>query len=192
MPPRGAQFRASAQILLHHTDLAENAFAGPAHGGYDIPPKYRGLDASLVEELSRVRTDLDALEPRVIDLLVAQGYFLTDFMAKLTMPDLVFTDNGPRAWYQPGLEPGWEPAYGAVQSANANRVAVEAELEAASKRRLLMGRVPTAARRWRYRSNLALVGALTFAIVGPIAGWLIYGAWRVAMFAVGALSQVLR
>lgn len=186
-PPRGSQFTASAQVLLHRTDLAENAFALPARGGRDVPAEYRGLDMSLVEELARVRTDLDALEPRVVDLLVAQGYFLTDFMAKLTMPDVVFAGHASREWYGAGLEPSWQPAHAAVQEANANRAAVVAELAGAAKRVLFIGRVPTARHRWRYRANLGLIAVLVLTVLAPPAGWMLYGVWKIGTFAVSAL-----
>jgi hypothetical protein len=192
MPPRGGQFTASAQVLLHRTDLAENAFALPARGGYDVPARYRGLDVSLVEELARVRTDFDALEPHVVDLLVAQGYFLTDFMTKLTMPDLVFEGHASRDWYGAGLQPSWQPAHDAVQEANANGAAVVAELAAAAKRDLFIGRVRASGHRWRYRANLTLIGVLVLAVLVPTAGWLVYGVWKIGLFAVGALLDAVR
>lgn len=190
MPPRGPQFIASAQMLLHHTELAENAFASPARGSYDVPSKYRGLEASLVAELSRVRTDLDALEPLVFGLLVAQGYFLTDFYVKLTMPELVFDDRSSQSWYAPGVAPEWAPAHQAVQSANANRTTVCAELEAAAKRLVLIGRVPLARHRWRYRINLTLVGVPVLAVLALPLGWLVYGAWKLAAFLIGVLLSL--
>lgn len=195
MPPRGGQFIASAQVLLHRTDLAENAFAAPARGGFDVPAQFRGLDLSLVEALSRVRTDLDALEPRVVDLLVAQGYFVTDFMAKLTMPDLVFGGRSSRDWYDAALQPQWQPAHDAVQAANANHGAVLSELEAAARRHLLIGRVPAGGRRWHYRANFALVSALVLALLAPVAAWLLYGVWTLVVLVVGmswALLQAIR
>lgn len=180
-PPRGRQFTASAQVLLHRTDLAENAFALPARGGHNVPEAYRGLDASLVESLARVRTDLDALEPLVVDLLVAQGYFVADFMVKLTMADIVFAGHASQEWYAQGMEPKWQPAHAAVQMANANRTMVAAQLESAGKRAVLIGRVPTARDRWRYRANLALIGVFVFAVLIPPVGWLLYGLWRLIM-----------
>lgn len=189
-PPRGGQFTASAQVLLHQTDLAQNVYAGPARGGHDVPPLYRGLDVALVEELARVRTDLDALEPRVLDLLVAQGYFLADFMAKLTMPDLVFEGRHSRAWYGPGLTPDWPFAQDAVQAANANLEAVKTELSAAAARRLPLGRLP-AGRRWIYRVNFALIAIPVLAALAITAGWLAYGAWKLAALAGRAILSAL-
>src|SRR5439155_8604579 len=40
-PPRGHQFTASAQILLHRDDLARNVFSAPERGGIDVPERYR-------------------------------------------------------------------------------------------------------------------------------------------------------
>lgn len=78
MPPRGHQFTASEQLLLHRHDLARNSFRDPSRGVVDVPADCRGLTSALVDELSRVRTDLDALEPPAVELLMPQGYFLTE------------------------------------------------------------------------------------------------------------------
>lgn len=156
-PPRGHQFVASAQVLLHRADLGRNAFAAPDRGGIDVPAAYRGLEPTLVAELSRVRTDLDALEPEVVDLLIAQGYFLTDFLAKLTMPDLVFPPETPTDWYSNGMAPAWEPAHAAVAAANANHMTTAERLRSAAGRSGLLGRIPRAQDRWRYRAVAVLV-----------------------------------
>jgi hypothetical protein len=182
VPPRGHQFVASAQLLLHRDDLGRNAFRAPERGGIDVPEHYRGLEPTLVAELSRVRTDLDALEPDIVDLLTAQGYFLADFFMKLTMPDLVFPVDGPREWYDAPLTPRWTSAHESVAAANANRAAAAARLEAAGKRVGLLGRVPVTRDRWWYRTVLFLVatpvmllafGLLAAFAVGTrtIAGW---------------------
>ena len=42
VPPRGHQFRASAQILLHRDDVGRNAFAAPDGGGVDIQVESAG------------------------------------------------------------------------------------------------------------------------------------------------------
>jgi predicted acylesterase/phospholipase RssA len=185
-PPRGMQFLASAQVLLHRTDLADNAFAVPGRGNEDVPARYRGLDSSLVEELSRVRTDLDALEPLVFDLLVAQGYFLTDFMMKLTMPDLVFAPDTDGSWYASGLAPEWRFAHEAVQSANSNQATVAIDLKAGAVRVLPVGRVRS---RWlqnRCRLSFALVAVPVLAIFALMIGWLAFGAWKLLVPLVAA------
>lgn len=179
MPPRGPQFTASAQVLLHRSDLAENAFAAQDRGGFDVPARYRGLNAALVAELSRVRTDLDALEPLVVDLLIAQGYYLADFMVKFAMGDIVRAARTEAGWYGPRLAPDWEPARRAVESANANQDSTALQLRQAAERKLLIGREPCARRRWGYRANLALVGSPILAVVGLAVTWLTYGAGRV-------------
>lgn len=163
-PPRGHQFTASAQILLHRTDLAENAFAAPARGGIDVPALYRGMEADLVAELSRVRTDLDALEPEIVDLLIAQGYFLTDLFAKLTMPDLIAPSGHPHDWYADDLAPRWAMAGTVATAANANRTTTATRLASASQRVGILGRVPSRARRWWYRLMLAFAVVLGLGI----------------------------
>lgn len=145
-PPRGHQFTASAQVLLHRRDLAKGGFPG-----FDVPQEFRGLAPALVAELSRVRTDLDALDPKVLDLLIAQGYFLADCFAKLTMPDLLTTDGG-EGWYSDTWMPRWEPARAAVATANANAAATADLLRAAARRGGLVGRTPRRLRRWWLRS----------------------------------------
>lgn len=183
-PPRGHQFTASAQVLLHRDDLARNAFSAPKRGGIDVPEAYRGLEPALVAELSLVRTDLDALSPIVVDLLMAQGYFLTDFSTKLSMPELVFPDQTHHEWYDDHWAPGWHIAHGAIARANANRVAIIASIERESRRIGLLGGVPQARERWRYRAVLALVASpaiiaaltilATFALgVGSIVQWVV-------------------
>jgi NTE family protein len=182
-PPRGPQFAASAQILLHSSNLARNQHAAPERGGLDVPAAYRGVDKPIVDELSRVRTDLDALEPRVLDLLIAQGYFLCDFQTKLSMPDLVFTEGGSAARYSGVMEPRWEVALAAVVSANANQKAVCEELGAAGAGGTLLGRVPNAGVLWRYRVMMGVAAVpvgivaisallLVWWVVGAVLGWL--------------------
>ena len=177
-PPRGPQFRASAQILLHRDDLAENAFAAPGKGGHDVPSRYRALDSALVAELSRVRTDLDALEPRIVDLLIAQGYFLADFLVKLTMPEIVFREGTGVRWYDAGVSPEWKCAHAAVESAVAERTAVLAEMRAASTRVLPIGRVRSQRLGMIAHLNLALVLAPAATVSVLICGYVGYDLWR--------------
>ena len=177
MPPRGPQFTASAQVLLQRVDLADNAFASTERGGLDVPMEYRGLEAPLAAELSRVRTDLDALEPVVFDLLMAQGYFLTDFLVKLTMPELVFEDRTSRAWYATGVRPDWARAHAAVQAANANGAHSADLLRSAAHRVMPIGRVPNATALWVYWANFVLLAAPVAVVLLAIALWLLYGLW---------------
>jgi hypothetical protein len=118
-PPRGRQFRQSVQILLHRTDLARNE---PARYDppYDVPEADRGLTAELVEELSRVRTDLDALGEEVVDLLVAQGYFLTDAHVKTVFPETIQELNGVVSILDPAVRPDWGWALRVIRAANAH------------------------------------------------------------------------
>ncbi len=125
-PPRGHQYTATAPVLLHRTDLAENRFAN-ADPPLDIASEHRGLDASLADALARVRTDLDAYHPTVVDLLIAQAYVLTDYHVRLAIPDLV-PDAGP---------PSWPWALDALAAANANQAATGALIADQTPRRLL-------------------------------------------------------
>ena len=92
-PPRGHQFNATAQVLLHSSAVARNV-SSKYEEPLDVPAEERGLQEPLVEEISRVRTDLDALEPEVFDLLVAQGYFVADAYLKTGVPDMVRECSG--------------------------------------------------------------------------------------------------
>lgn len=117
-PPRGNQYVATAPIVMHRLDLADNVFAT-----YDPPleisPEHRGLRPSLVDALSRVRTDLDSFSSYLIDLLIAQAYFLTDAHVRLSMPSLL-----------PNHEPGfWDWSVQRIADANANERTVLAELQ---------------------------------------------------------------
>lgn len=163
-PPRGPQFSASAQILLHRMELAENGFASHDSGSIDVPPQFRGLDSALVAELSRVRTDFDALEPDIVELLIAQGYFLTDLFVKQAMPALVSTDSQPD-WYGGDLAPSWPRAGAAVTMANANQAATVARLKTAAEIQVLIGRV-SSLREWLFfRFVVLLVAGIAVAAV---------------------------
>ncbi len=125
-PPRGLQYRASAPILIHRTDLAENVFA-TFSPPLDVPPEHRGLHPALVDALARVRTDLDSFSPFVIDLLISQAYFLTDAHIRLAMPELM-PKQSPKIW-------DW--AKSTIAQANSNERTVLAELGMESKRHWL-------------------------------------------------------
>ncbi len=117
-PQRGHQFAESAPILLNKTELTRSQFAGYEDRGLDVPNEYRGCCEEIIEELARVRTDLDALEPDIVDLLMAQGYFLTDAYCKVCMPDLVRELAGVEALYDTSLLPQWDLATAQVTAAN--------------------------------------------------------------------------
>ena len=125
-PPRGRQYVATAPILLHRTTLGENGFAR-----FDppivIPPEHRGLHPDLADALARIRTDLDAYHPTVVDLLIAQAYFLTDAHIQLAMSNL-FPDPAP---------PMWAWAVETIQSANANHTAITTLIASETPRRYL-------------------------------------------------------
>jgi predicted acylesterase/phospholipase RssA len=132
-PPRGPQYKAIAPIILNKTDLAEG------EPPFDLFPEQRGLVPPLVEELARVRTDLDAHKPEVVDLLIAQGYFLTDAHLTVGMPELVAKvsdGNDPRTEERPT----WEWAHRTVERANANEEAFRKLLRKASKQKFLLGK----------------------------------------------------
>lgn len=128
-PPRGVQYKATAPIVIHRTDLANNVFAS-----YDppleIPPEHRGLRPALADALARVRTDLDKFSPYLIELLIAQAYFLTDAHVRLAMPDVL-----------PAVEPGiWNWAEQRIAQANANEKSVLGDLQAEAIRYYLRSR----------------------------------------------------
>jgi predicted acylesterase/phospholipase RssA len=178
VPRRGPQFRASAQVLLHQTGLARNAYARPGGAGLDgldVLPEFRGLDAALVEELSRVRTDLDALEPQAVELLMAQGYFLTDAHVKLTMPDLLSPEVLAGGGYGDEGQPRWARAHAAVAAARADAVGTASVLRMASARRMPLGRVQDGRARRRYVASI-LVTSLGVLTVLVILVWLLVGA----------------
>jgi hypothetical protein len=167
MPPRGRQFVASAQILAHRTDLAKNAFAKAVDNPVDAPADCWGLAADIVDELSRVRTDLDALEEDVIDLLVAHGYFLTDLYIKLAMPELTPSGVKPSdGWYVGDLKPTWSLAAETVAKANAAPDETKARLRGAADRDMLFGRIPEQRERDLYRGFLLIAVVVTLALLG--------------------------
>ena len=137
-PPRGPQYKAIAPILLRNTDIAENRPASYSPP-YDIPAQDRGLIPTIVRDLARVRTDLDAYSPDVVDLLIAQGYFATDAHIKVNMPKLLAALNevdDPRY----DLSPSWEWAHDVVKRANANEESTRRVLQEAAELKTLFGR----------------------------------------------------
>lgn len=125
-PPRGPQYLATAPVLLHRTTLGRNGFSS-YNPPLDIPPEHRGLHPELADSLARIRTDLDAYHPRVIELLMAQAYFLTDAHVHLAMPDLL-PDPVP---------PTWDWAVSTIRSANANHADTEALIQSETRRSLI-------------------------------------------------------
>ena len=128
-PPRNHQYKSIAPILLRDKNVTRNQSAS-FDPPYDIPPEYRGLVSTLVDELARVRTDLDALSSGVIGLLIAQAYFLTDAHIKINMPELIQVEEPeaqePEAQEpQSSIEPSWEEAHESIRWANANEEAVK-------------------------------------------------------------------
>jgi hypothetical protein len=136
-PLRQAQFSASAQILLHHTTLATNNSALWPEQPLDVHVDDRGLSVALVDELSRVRTDLDAHTAEVIDLLIAQGYFLTDAKMKIGMPDLVAQGTGVVDTRSAVLRPTWDWARAVIHTANSHQVHAQRVLQEAQARKIL-------------------------------------------------------
>jgi hypothetical protein len=187
-PGRGVQFTASAQALLHRRDLADNSFAKA--GGIDVPVKYQGVAGEIVDELARVRTDLDALEPTVRELLMAQGYFVTDQAVKEFMPDLL----GGRPvgeWYSGALAPDWLRAHEAVAVANRSSKATVLILQSAARRKLPVGRFAAGQASWRYWANLTLVALPTAVLLLGVAAWVVYGLVLAGMAARRALTDLL-
>jgi predicted acylesterase/phospholipase RssA len=134
-PPRGTQYKAVAPVILNKTDLAEG------EEPYDLPSDQRGLVPQLVEELARVRTDLDAHHPDVIDLLIAQGYFLTDSRLTVGMPDLVTRASGADDPIG-GERPSWEWAHQTIEQANSNERATKELLRKAGEQKFFLGKNP--------------------------------------------------
>jgi hypothetical protein len=132
-PPRGPQYKAIAPVILNKTDLADG------EPPFDLPPEQRGLVSPLVEELARVRTDLDAHHLKVVDLLIAQGYFLTDAHLTVGMPELVTQASGKDDSRTDEI-PSWEWAHRTVEQANANEEAFRKLLRKASKQKFLLGK----------------------------------------------------
>lgn len=140
-PPRGFQFRGIAPIVLNNTSIAKNRSAS-YNPPYDIKPENRGLVASLVQKLARVRTDLDAHHPQVLDLLIAQGYFSADAHLTIGMPELLQQINGTKD-PRNELTPSWAWAHDTVERANANEAATAEILAEAAKQNYLRGKDST-------------------------------------------------
>lgn len=128
-PPRGVQYKATAPIVMHRNDLANNVFAS-----YDPPlqiaPEHRGLRPVLADALARVRTDLDSFSSGLIDLLIAQAYFLTDAHLRLAMPEIVGNSDVDF----------WDWATRIIAQANANESGSISQLKAEAKVRFLFKR----------------------------------------------------
>lgn len=113
-PPRGHQYRSIAPILLHRKDLSRN-LANQYDDPIETPVHLRGIDESLVDDLARVRTDLDAYAPEVVELLIAQAYFLTDYNLRIGMPNLFKKDGKNVA---SASDAGWKWAIDVISRAN--------------------------------------------------------------------------
>lgn len=145
VPEHGWQYRAAAQIVLHRLDLATDRFAKAPVGAFSVPPEERGLAAPLLEELARVRTDLDGHKSEVIDLLIGQGYLMTYAYLRGTMPE-VLPIAATRGEASPdgaiaGLATDWSRPYrSAIQRANTNEQVWRVRLRREGRRKLLFGR----------------------------------------------------
>jgi hypothetical protein len=177
-PPRGQQYLASAQILLHRSDLARGTFAAPEWGGIEVPIQYRGLVDDLVAELARVRTDFDALEPEIVELLIAQGYYLTDVLLKACMAELLPAPGTGAGWYDGALAPRWPRAETAVRTANASRQDVIVRIKAAQARRIWLGRAPSLEARIWFGALASLTLAGIMALAATTGLGLFFGASR--------------
>lgn len=136
-PPRGHQFTKYAPIQLNKTDLATNRYA-KFDPSYNVPKSLRGLCAPLVKELARVRTDLDTYQEDVINLLMAQGYFLTDAQIKVSMPEVIVSSMGVGEPLK--VEANWEKAHDTISKFNGNINHGKDILVSASKRKLILGK----------------------------------------------------
>ena len=95
-----------------------------------IAAEHRRLRPALADALARVRTDLDSFSPYLIDLLIAQAYFLTNAHVRLSMPDIL-----------PVVEPGiWNWAEQRIAQANANEKSVLGDLQAEAIRYYIRSR----------------------------------------------------
>ncbi|PAU93708.1 hypothetical protein CK503_11190 [Aliifodinibius salipaludis] len=135
-PPRGHQFKKYAPIQLIKTDLATNRYA-EFDPPYDVPENFRGLSVPLVKELARVRTDLDAYQREVTDLLMVQGYFLTDAQIKVSMPEVINFSLGTD--HPLDVTPKWDKAHEVISKFNGNIDYGKELLINASKRKPILG-----------------------------------------------------
>ena len=157
-PPRGHQFTETSQILLNSSAIARNESAR-YEDPFDIPYQDRGLDEPLVEEVSRVRTDLDALEPDVFDLLVAQGYFLADAYLRTGVPSVIRECSGGTNPTCRQLRPSWDWAYKVIADANAHSLSTTSLLRKARRSNKLWGRCERTSLRLRLVTSALLAGA---------------------------------
>jgi hypothetical protein len=189
-PQRGHQFTASAPILLNKTELTTSEFAGYEDRDLDVPEEYRGCCKDIIDELSRVRTDLDALEPEIVDLLIAQGYFLTDAYCKVCMPDLVRDLNGTEDLYGIGLLPQWDPATTRVAVANHDARGIVSRLrstpllehESASRVNRIFDTIcgvsDTASEHSDLKARLIIATTPIGVCIAAASFWLMYGVYR--------------
>jgi hypothetical protein len=174
-PPRGHQFHSTAPILLHRDDVARNVSSTYREGPFDIPESDRGLSAELVAELSRVRTDLDAHGNELVDLLISQGYFLTDAHLKIAMPRLVSECAGVGDPRGESLRPTWGFASGAIRKALADGRLLN-RLKEENRPRLPFGRTNGRGRLSLMATNVAL--SVIFTLVSFFLIVLLVVRWR--------------
>lgn len=170
-PPRGNQFEATSQILLHSPAIARNESA-EYEAPLDIPSDERGLNEGLVEEIARVRTDLDALEPEVFDMLVAQGYFTADAYLKIGIPEVISACSNGRDPASRELKPAWDWAHRVVADANAHPEHTLAVLRTASRSSKLWGRCETMGVQIRL-GTCASVGLITVILLAASTCWVL-------------------
>lgn len=198
LPQRGHQFRASVPILLNKTELATSRFAVGSVEGLDVPEEFRGCHEDVVRELGRVRTDLDALEVPIMNMLIAQGYFATDAYCKLCMPEVVTTIAKSDELYERVLAPRWQFAADVIAACNADVTSKTRELRVAQRPlqrgnltsvdmstaggvlALVCGRSASAEEAESLRYRLAIASAPLVILLMIIVGWLCYGVIRLA------------
>ena len=168
-PPRGHQFAATAQVLLHSGSIARNESA-MYDEPLDVPLEERGLHEALVDDIARVRTDLDALEPEVFDMLVAQGYFVADAYLKIGIPGVVRECSGGHQLNDPDLRPAWGWAHNVIASANAHPEHTAMVLRMASRSSTLWGRCETMGLRIQLGGFALLALVITFVVLAS-ASW---------------------
>lgn len=173
-PPRGRQFSSCAMILLHKDDVANNRSAEYRERPYDIPEDDRGLPPHLVNELARVRADVDAHDPELVDMLIAQGYFLADAHLKIGTPEVVKACTGVGDRSAEALRPGWNWAHQVIERARRRPNVAESIISSSQGRRFGFGRTENALSLGRFWGSVLSVGIVLLALIGLTIEW-VYG-----------------
>lgn len=167
-PPRGKQFGSCAMVLLHKKDVARNKSAEYQEKPYHVPAGDRGLSVDLVHELAQVRADLDAHDSTLVDILIAQGYFLADAHLKIGTPGVVRYCTGIVDRSSEALRPRWRWAHEVIDRANDQPDQIKPLISSAQDQQIGFGRTENRTSLIRFWASTIPSVLLLVAVVGAV------------------------